>query len=321
MVAAGVVAPLVRKRVDAPALLVQAVAFSAPLGLCVAVRRSRGRDVATCALQMWAYLAMYKSPHDDADAQKRRVRIDYPIVADRILGLGELPTVRLQRTLARNGGVAADWSALDRVLVWAHWSWFIVPHGSLAYILVRHRARFPRAAVLMYAVFDIGASAYWLIPTAPPWYAAEVAAASISASSSEMDDDASLEGERGERSLAVRRMMVEYGELFWRDGWGSLYSVFGGNPLAAMPSLHFATSVMAALLLAEVGPVAGALGFSYAATLGFALVYLGEHYVVDLLAGAALTIAVRRLGPRAVPAVARVGRAVATLEEMAHEVA
>ena len=57
-------------------------------------------------------------------------------------------------------------------------------------------------------------------------------------------------------------MMVEYGEVFWRDGWGSLYSVFGGNPLAAMPSLHFATSVMAALLLAEVGPVAGALGFA-----------------------------------------------------------
>ncbi len=116
-------------------------------------------------------------------------------------------------------------------------------------------------------------------------------------------------------------MMVEYGELFWRDGWGSLYSVFGGNPLAAMPSLHFATSVMAALLLAEVGPVAGALGCGYAATLGFALVYLGEHYVVDLLAGAALTGAVRRLGPRAGPAFARIGRAVAALEEMAHETA
>ena len=48
-------------------------------------------------------------------------------------------------------------------------------------------------------------------------------------------------------------MMVEYGEHFWRDGWGPLYSVFGGNPLAAMPSLHFATSLMAALLLARRG--------------------------------------------------------------------
>jgi membrane-associated phospholipid phosphatase len=86
-----------------------------------------------------------------------------------------------------------------------------------------------------------------------------------------------------------------------------------------MPSLHFATSLMAALLLAEVSAAAGALGFTYALTLGFALVYLGEHYVVDLLAGAGLTAAVRRLGPRAAPALGRVGRAVATLEALAHE--
>jgi membrane-associated phospholipid phosphatase len=86
-----------------------------------------------------------------------------------------------------------------------------------------------------------------------------------------------------------------------------------------MPSLHFATSLMAALLLAELSPAAGAVGFTYTATLGFALVYLGEHYVVDLLAGAALTGAVRRLGPRAGPALARIGRGVAALEARAHE--
>ena len=146
MVAAGIAAPLVRKRVSAPPLMVQAVAFGAPLGLCVAVRRSRTRDVAVCALQMWAYLAAYKSPHDDPDAQRARVRIDYPIAADRVLGFGELPTLRLQRALAGAGASAEDWSALDRVLVWAHWSWFLVPHGSVAYVLARHRARFPRAA-------------------------------------------------------------------------------------------------------------------------------------------------------------------------------
>jgi membrane-associated phospholipid phosphatase len=114
-------------------------------------------------------------------------------------------------------------------------------------------------------------------------------------------------------------MMVEYGEDFWKGRWGSLYSVFGGNPLAAMPSLHFATSTMAALLLTEVGPVPGAVGAAYAATLGFALVYLGEHYVVDLIAGAALAAAVYRLGPRAGPALERAGRAIAALEAAAHE--
>jgi hypothetical protein len=301
MVVAGVAAPLLRKRVNASPALVQAVAFGAPLGLCVATRRTPARDVATCSLQMWAYLAAYKSPHDDPAAQERRVHVGYPIAADRVLGLGELPSVRLQRALARNGPAGAEWRVLDRVLVWAHWSWFVVPHGSLVYLLLRHRSRFGRAAVLTYAVFDIGASFYWLIPTAPPWYAAEAAAA------------------RDERAPAVRRMMVEYGELFWREGWGSLYSVFGGNPLAAMPSLHFATSVMAALLLTEVGPVAGGIGWAYTATLGFALVYLGEHYVVDLLGGAALTIAVRRLAPRVGPVVERLGRAVAQLEAIAHE--
>jgi membrane-associated phospholipid phosphatase len=302
IVAAGAAAPLVRKRVNAPAIVVQAVAYAAPVGLSVAMRRSRARDVAVCALQMWAYVAAYKSPHDDEEAQRRRVHLRYPIVADRLLGLGQLPTSRLQRALSRQGPQGAQWTALDGLLVWTHWSWFLVPHSALLYILLRRPQGFSRAAVMTYAVFDLGASVYWVAPTAPPWYAAELA------------------GEREEEEvLPARRMMVEYGEMFWGDGWGSLYSVFGGNPLAAMPSLHFATSLMAALLLAEVGPAAGALGFAYTAALGFALVYLGEHYVVDLLAGAALTGAVRRLGPHAAPLLAGVGRAVAALEARAHE--
>jgi hypothetical protein len=302
MVIAGVAAPLLRKRVQAPPIVLQTVAFAAPLGLSVAVRRSRTRDVAVCALQMWAYLAAYKSPHDDPDAQEQRTHFRYPIAADRVLGLGELPTLRLQRALARVGPDGAEWQALDRVLVWAHWAWFLVPHGTVAYMLIRRPARFPRAAVLTYAVFDLGASFYWLVPTAPPWYAGA-------------DGD-----ERGARDgVEVRRIMVEYGEHFWQDGWGPLYSVFGGNPLAAMPSLHFATSLMAALLLAEAGPLAGALGFSYTLTLGFALVYLGEHYVVDLLAGAALTGAVRGLAPRAAPLGGRIAGALGALETIAHE--
>jgi membrane-associated phospholipid phosphatase len=93
--------------------------------------------------------------------------------------------------------------------------------------------------------------------------------------------------------------------------------VLGGNPVAAMPSLHFATSVMAAMLLAEAGPVAGAVGTTYAVALGFALVYLGEHYVADLLAGLALTVAVRRCQPGLERPIAAAGRAVARFGEWA----
>jgi hypothetical protein len=247
---------------------------------------------------MWAYVMAYKAPHDDEQAQAERVHIDYPIALDRALGFGELPTARLQRALASSG----EWRALDRVMVWTHWSWMLTPHMALAYILWRDPPRFPRAAVLTYAVFDLGACVYWLAPTAPPWYAATL-------------------GGRGRpgREVVVRRMMAEYGEFFWEDEWTRLYSVFGGNPLAAMPSLHFATSLMSLHLLGELGPLEAAVALSYTITLGFALVYLGEHYVVDLLAGVALVEVVRRSEPRAGPLIKRLGRAVAALEAAAHE--
>jgi membrane-associated phospholipid phosphatase len=136
----------------------------------------------------------------------------------------------------------------------------------------------------MYTVFDIGVIFYWVIPTAPPWWAA-------------------MRGrlDQGRTTGPLRRMMVEYGEQFWGPRWDGLYDVLGGNPLAAMPSLHFATSLMGAHLLSEMGPVAGAVGRMYAATLGLALVYLGEHYAADLLAGAALTETIRLGSPRVAP--------------------
>lgn len=56
------------------------------------------------------------------------------------------------------------------------------------------------------------------------------------------------------------------------DAWAPLYGSLAGNPLAAMPSLHFATSIMAAHLLGEAGRVQGAVAWSYALALGFALV-------------------------------------------------
>jgi len=292
----GLALPPLRRRLGLSPRAVLAGAALAPLSAAVVWPRSRGRDVAVCAMQMYVYLAAYKMPHDDPDALAARVRIDYPIALDRAIGLGELPTTRLQRSLHHDG----SFSGLEKVLVWAHWVWFATPHATLLYIRARDRSRFARAAVLTYAVFDLGACLYWIVPTAPPWYAASVAGRR------------QLGGE-----VAVRRMMAEYGEFFWKDGWGPLYDVFGGNPVAAMPSLHFATSLMAALLLAETGPLAGAVGFGYTATLGFALIYLGEHYVIDLIGGAALTVLVRRAGPRAGPLLRRFGSCVAALEQRA----
>jgi membrane-associated phospholipid phosphatase len=115
----------------------------------------------------------------------------------------------------------------------------------------------------------------------------------------------------------IRRVMVEVGESVWGRAWPRLYDSLGGNPWAAMPSLHFATSLLAAILLAESGPVPGAAGWGYAVTLGFALVYLGEHYAVDLLAGAALVVLVRRWEPLVEPLVDRLNDGIQRLEQIA----
>jgi PAP2 superfamily len=295
LVAAGIAAPVVRRRLRLHPAAVLGASAAAPLALCVAVPRSRARDLALCGLNMWGYLAAYKMPHDDPRRLAARVHIDYPIAIDRVLGLGATPTERLQRAFAAPGSI----NRFERVLAWCHWGWFLVPHASVAYVLARDPDRFPSAAARMYAVFDIGAVFYWSIPTAPPWWAAE-------------------RGRMEDRDAArVRRMMIEYGEEFWGDRWEALYDVFGGNPLAAMPSLHFATSLMAAHLLSEVGPVAGAVGWSYAGLLGLALVYLGEHYAIDLIAGAALAEAVRTGAPRVAPLTRRLSSLLQAVEARA----
>jgi hypothetical protein len=112
--------------------------------------------------------------------------------------------------------------------------------------------------------------------------------------------------------------MVEVGEETWKSAWPKMYSALGGNPWAAMPSLHFATSAVVAMSLAETGRTAGVVGWGYSLTLGFALVYLGEHYVTDLAAGAALVAAVRAGEPLAEPAVLAVNRRLRGLERLAN---
>ena len=108
--------------------------------------------------------------------------------------------------------------------------------------------------------------------------------------------------------------MVETGDRFWKRLWRPLYDSLEGNPFAAMPSLHFGTSVMAARVLSDIGRGPGALGWAYALTLGFGLVYLGEHYLVDLLAGFGLAEGIRRAAPYVEPGLRSAAEVVQRLE-------
>jgi len=286
-VLAGVAVPLLRRRLGVPRPVTSLVAWQTPLAVALALPRSRFRDAAVYVAQMWAYVTHYELPDDDHERLVRRVRIAYPIAVDRVIGAGEVPTIRLQRALGAPGRVRAHDTALSIV----HWSWFAAPHAAVAYVLLRHPERFGAAAARVAAVFDLGVAVYFVLPTAPPWWA----------------------GNTGQLPH-VRRIMTEAGERFWGRAWTRLYDSLSGNQLAAMPSLHFATSVMAARVLAELGRGPGGAGWAYTGALGFALVYLGEHYVVDLAAGFALAELVRGIAPRARPAARRFAGLVRAVE-------
>ena len=291
-IVAAIAVPLLRRRLRVRASVTVAVCAAGPLALAVLRPRSHRRDVALFTLQMWAFTMAHELPYDDPAGLRRRLKTRYPISIDRVIGLGRLPNVRLQRALARLPRIGV----VNRFLTWVHWLWFLEPYLALLFILLRHPERFPRAARQMAAVFDVGCAVYFLAPTAPPWWSSE-------------------QGLTGEE---VRRIMVEVGEETWGSAWPAMYGALGGNPWAAMPSLHLATSLMAAISLSEAGRAPGVAGWSYALTLGFALVYLGEHYVTDLAAGAALVAAVRRGEPLAEPLVEGVNEGLRRLERLAN---
>ncbi len=310
-VVASVTLPLLRRRLPIPPAVSAGATAAGPLGLAVLRPRTKLRDAALFAMQMWAFTVLHELPYDDPERLRERLRVRYPIRADLRLGGGELPGLHLQRALARPGRARP----LDRALVFVHWAWFFEPHLSLVWILVWRNHRFARAARQLAFAFDLGCAIYYLVPTAPPWWAAE---------SGDLEDELRRralpsEGNGAEaEALELRRVMAEVGEEVWGDAWPRLYEALGGNPWAAMPSLHFATSLLAAMLLAESAPGAGVVGYGYAAVLAVALVYLGEHYAIDLVAGAGLVAAVRLGEPLLAPAALRLSDAVQRLERVAN---
>lgn len=290
--AAAVIVPHVRRRLRIPTAVTVASTVAAPLAMAVLWPRSRKRDAALFFGQMWAFAVSHELPYDNPERLRRRLRVEYPIRLDRWIGRGELPNARLQRALyhGRHG------SLLTRLAAWTHWAWFFQPYLALIWILLRHNDRLPKSARQMAVTFDIGCAIYFLVPTAPPWWAVE----------------------NGYTDEEVERVMIEFGERTWGPAWGRIFGTLNGNPWAAMPSLHFASSLMAAILLSEAGGKTEAvIGWGYAGALGFALVYLGEHYVTDLLAGAAVVAVARRGEPLAEPLVEFVNRRLRRLEAIA----
>jgi membrane-associated phospholipid phosphatase len=163
---------------------------------------------------------------------------------------GDLPGATLQHWLYTPGSIGL----LDLLLALVYLSYFVVPHAVGVWLLARSRDRFWRYVALSGLLFAIGLLGFALLPTAPPWQASA-----------------------GEPHRIVHELM----------NGASSHPAYGfdPNPVASMPSIHLGVTAFLIPLARRGGWRAAAI--VYTALMGLALVYLGEHYVVDALAGAA----------------------------------
>jgi membrane-associated phospholipid phosphatase len=270
------------------------VASTTPLAVAAALpAHSRVQYAASWISYVWLFKVAWEIPYDKPEKLRPRLRLHYPIRIDSAIGRGLPPGVRLQRALREPPRV----NALDKALTGVYYALSIAPHAVLGWILLRHEEHFPWAAGRLAGVYHITTLGYWYLPTAPPWWASE---------------HEGLMG--GEIRRVTRSVRAEIrARLSGREGLpggGPEDDYFHqGNPWGSMPSDALPGAAITARSLAEISARAGALGWACTGLLGFALVYLGEHYVIDLIAGLAVAEGVWRAQSAALPLV-RIGIAI-----------
>lgn len=173
---------------------------------------------------------------------------------------GTVPSGWLQARLV--DGSPQWYDALAALVYVTH---FVTIPLITAVVWFRVRERFAEWLTAVLTMSLVGIAGYLAYPAAPPWLATERGAIG-----------------------AVDRISHVGWEALGLDAVGRLVELgqAGSNPVAAMPSLHAGAAFLAAAFLwPSVTHLVRGLLVAYALAMALTLVYTGEHYVVDVLAG------------------------------------
>lgn len=203
------------------------------------------------------------------------LHVTFPIRADAWIGShlgfgGQLPTSWVQEHF--HAGASIPWyGALVSLVYCSH---FLVMPIVAIVLWMRNRARFKVWMNMVVALALAGVATYFVFPMAPPWLAS---------------DGGAFPGP------AVGRYTTEGFDLIGLRLVGGLISQgqYLVNPVAAMPSLHTAYATLAAgFFWFGRRWWQKALLACYPVAMGFALLYGGEHYLVDEFFGVAYAVAI-----------------------------
>lgn len=242
-------------------LLVLGGFLAASLGSTARLRRL-ALGVAVDWFPFAAMLALYDRIRGLANGHWLPVHSRPQIDADRVIGLGSVPTTWLQRHLWHGAAHLHWW---DYLAFFTYSSYFFVPTLVLAVLWWRSRAEFQRLAAMVVLLAFAGCATYVLYPATPPWLASQ-------------------EGLLPPVHHVIAAVSGRTPFLSFHPLWkkGGAYA----NLVAAVPSLHAAfTMLVTRFLVARSRSPWRHLLWIYPLVMCFALVYSGEHYVTDVLIG------------------------------------
>ncbi len=189
--------------------------------------------------------------------------------ADAFLFGGNVPTVWLQHQLW-HGPETIRWYDYAAWAVYV--SYFVATYLVAGLLWFFARARFRRYVACVVLLAGMAFATFALFPAAPPWLASRTG---------ELDPTTRL---IGPISGHIPFLSLSFEGLYER---GSEYA----NPVAAVPSLHAAYTLLITLFLWRSAPRwARPLLAAYPLAMAFALTYTAEHYVFDILLGWTYTV-------------------------------
>jgi membrane-associated phospholipid phosphatase len=222
------------------------------------------------ARDWWPALALlmgYMYSRGLADEIGMPVHVTSAIRFDEWLFGGTLPTAAMQDAWC---GEPCTWSSrgdwYDTIFATTYYSHFVVGLTVAVVLWLRGRDIWLPYMRRYIGLNLLGLAVYILYPLAPPWWASD---------NGYLNEPVERITSRGWDAVGLQSARLDLGP-----------DMLVGNAVAAMPSLHTAVSTLVALYgITRLRHPARWLLLAYPALMSVTLVYTGEHYVIDVLAG------------------------------------
>ena len=234
----------------------------------------RTRVEATQMVRDWLVLVAVYMAYDYSrgTADQWGIGVNYTLLRDidRFLFFGNDPGVWMQKTFLRSD---VRWYDVGGAIVYM--MHFVLPVLPLAFLRVRQRTEWLSYVRRFSLTLGIAVSVFIMFPAAPPWMAAE---------KGYFPPIQRITG-RGwwELNLKTVSRTLDRGAAVL-------------NAVAAMPSLHAGLSLLAVMWFTRnMRTWVRIASLSYPIAMSAALVYFGEHYVIDCLIGFAVVITAWKL--------------------------